>query len=139
MDAREFLRQIRKLDLLIKNKQDEIRQLKEIASSTSADMTGERVQTTGNPHRLTDAIDSYIDLESELRQVVAELMAKRKEIIAVIEQLPPVEYDVLYRIYVKGQKHWDVADAYGFSYSWSTSTCSRAVRKVQKILDSAQQ
>lgn len=135
MNAWDYLRRIRKIDLLIENKKAEIRRLKALADSTTADMSGERVQSTGNPHRLTDAIDSYIDIEAELRQAIPALEKERAEIIATIEQLPATDYDILHRRFVQGQDLCEVAVAYRMTYTGVSTRQGRAVRRVQKILD----
>lgn len=135
MNAKDFLLQIKKLDRMIANKQIEVQQLKELACNTSPNMSGERVQATGNPHKIADAIGKYIDLEREIQRRVDELVNVRCEVIAVIEQLNTVEYDILHKIYVQNLTFYDVADAYDKTYSWATTVHGRALKQVQDILD----
>lgn len=135
MNAKEFLRQVKKLDKLIENKLIEIRQWKEIANNTAGDMSGERVQSTHNPHRIADAIGRYIDLEAEIREDIARLITAKKEVLAVIEQLEATEYDILHKIYVQHLTLYDVADAYGMSYSWVTTIHGQAVKHTQDLLN----
>jgi hypothetical protein len=135
MRAKDFLLQIEKLTAMIRNKQIEVRQLKDMAESTTADMAGERVQSTGNPQRFADAIGRYVDLEAELNHDIDALVAKKKEVIGVIEQLNATEYDVLHRIYVQGQTLQEVASAKDRTYSWATTTHGQALKSVQRIID----
>lgn len=135
MNAKEFLLQIKKLDRMIENKQIEVQQLKELAENTSPSMSGERVQATGNPHKIADAIGKYIDLEREILHRVDDLVNARCEVIAVIEQLNAVEYDILHKIYVQNLTFYDVADYYDKTYSWATTVHGRALKQVQNILD----
>lgn len=135
MNAKEFLLQIKKLDRMIENKQIEVQQLKELAENTSPSMSGERVQSSGNPHRIADAIGKYIDLEREIMRRVDDLVNIRCEVIAVIEQLNAVEYDILHKIYVQNLTFYDVADHYDKTYSWVTTVHGRALKRVQNILD----
>lgn len=135
MNAKEFLRKVKKLDKLIANKMIEIRQWKEIAENTTANMTGERVQSSHNPQKIADAIGRYIDLEAEIRADIEALIAAKKDVLAVIEQLEATEYDILHKIYVQHLSLWDVADAYNRTYSWVTTVHGQAVKHTQDILN----
>lgn len=135
MNAKEFLRQIKKLDVLIGNKLIEIQRWKDIANNTTANITGERVQSSGNPHKISDAIGRYIDLEREINQDIDKLVDTKKDVIAVIEQLNATEYDVMHKIYVQYLTLDDVAESYDKSYSWATTIHGLALKNVQNILN----
>lgn len=135
MNAKEFLRQIKKLDKLIENKLAEVQKWKEIASNTSTNMTGERVQASGNPQSIADAICRYIDLEREINKDIDNLIEIKKSVINVIEKLNTTEYDVLHKVYVQGFTFDEVAIACKRSRSWATTVHGRALKHVQNILD----
>ena len=135
MNAKEFLRQIKKLDRLIENKLIEIQRWKDIANNTTANLSGERVQSSGNPQKIADAIGRYIDLEREINQDIDNLVDAKKDVIGVIEQLNATEYDVMHKIYVQHLTLEDVADAYDRTYSWVTTIHGRALKHVQNILN----
>lgn len=127
--------QIKKLDRMIVNKRIEIRQLKEIANNSTGDMTGEKVQSSGNPQRIAEAIVKYVDLEREIFQDINKLIDARRDVISVIEQLSTTEYDILHKLYVQNITFQDVATAYDRTYSWATTIHGRALKHVQRILD----
>lgn len=135
MNAKEFLLQIKKLDRLIENKLIEVRQLKEIANNAVGNMAGEKVQSTKNPQRIAEAICQYVDLENEINADIDRLIDTRKNVISVIEQLNPTEYDILHKIYVQNITLQDVADKYDKTYSWVTTVHGRALKHVQDILN----
>lgn len=135
MNAKEFLRQIKKLDRLIENKLIEIQRWKDIANNTTATLSGERVQSSGNPQKIADAICRYIDLEREINQDIDKLVDTKKDVIGVIEQLNATEYDIIHKIYVQHLTLEDVADAYDRTYSWATTIHGRALKHVQNILN----
>lgn len=135
MNAKDFLRQIKKLDRLIENKLIEIQRWKDIANNTTANLTGERVQSSGNPQKIADAIGRYIDLEREINQDIDNLVDTKKDVIGVIEQLNATEYDIIHKIYVQHLTLEDVADAYDRTYSWATTIHGRALKHVQNILN----
>lgn len=135
MRAKDFLRQVYKLDRMVENKLAEKRQWQEIAAGATPQTTGERVQSSGNPQRMADAISRYIDIEQEIDECIDRLVDTKREVIGVIEQLNATEYDVLHKMYIQGYSLREVADMKGRSYSWMTSTHGRALQNVQRIID----
>lgn len=135
MRAKDFLRQVYKLDRMVENKLAEKRQWQEIAAGATPQTTGERVQSSGNPQRMADAISRYIDIEREIDECIDRLVDTKREVIGVIEQLNATEYDVLHKMYIQGYTLQEVADMKGRSYSWMTSTHGRALQNVQRIID----
>nr|DAG53074.1 MAG TPA: Protein of unknown function (DUF1492) [Caudoviricetes sp.]DAP38595.1 MAG TPA: Protein of unknown function (DUF1492) [Caudoviricetes sp.] len=135
MRAKDFLRQVYKLDRMVENKLAEKRQWQEIAAGATPQTTGERVQSSGNPQRMADAISRYIDIEQEIDECIDKLVDTKREVIGVIEQLNATEYDVLHKMYIQGYSLQEVADMKGRSYSWMTSTHGRALQNVQRIID----
>lgn len=133
-EAKEFLKQVEKLDCMITNKLAERDQWKSIALGTSVQLS-EKVQTSGSQQKMADAINKYIDIESEINECVDNLIAKKKEVIGVIEQLPVDLYDILHKIYVQYYTFYDVADKKDISYSNVTTLHGKALKLVQKILD----
>lgn len=135
MKAKDYLKQIKKLDSLIKNKLIERQQWLDIALGITPQMSGERVQSSGNQQKMANAIDKCIDIGSEIDTYVDTLIDKKREILSVIEQLEPDKYTLLHSIYVQFMTLEDAAFAMGKSYSWSTTTHGRALKDVQTILD----
>lgn len=135
MNAKEFLKQPKMLDLMIKNKQIEIEQWKAIATGVTAQMGGERVQSSGSQQKMADAIDKYVDMEAHLVKTINAMILKKMEVIEVIEQLNPVQYDVMHMIYVQYLTYSQVADYYGKREGWVATIHGRALVNVQKILD----
>ena len=134
MEAKDFLNQVKKLDLQITNKLIEKQQWKDISLGITANMDGERVQSSGRKSKMADAIDKCIDMEAEIDRLVDKLIDVKKEVIWTIEQLDsPTEYNVLHLIYIQGKDLQEVADKYGMSYDWATTTHGRALKNVQVI------
>lgn len=131
MDAKEFLQQIQMIDEIIKDKKDEIRRLDEIANSMGTFSTGDRVQSTRNPHKMSNAIDEIIDLETEIKK----LSTKRKAIMDIIQKLPLDEYKLIYRLYVKGLLLKAAAVECHKSYDWAKKAHTRALSRIQKMID----
>lgn len=119
----------------MRNKMIEKQQWKEIAMGVSPNMSGDRVQSSSSQQKMADAMNRYIDLDREIDAAIDALAETKRDIVAVIEQLPAKEYDLLHMIYVQGKDLVDVADAYNKSYSWAKSLHGTALQRVNKILD----
>ena len=133
--AKEWLQEVRKIDTMIRNKEAERLQWKSIALGVSSFTAGEKVQSSGNPHKMADAISKYVDLEKEINRKIDELVDKRNEIISVIEQLPEAEYDLLHKVYIQYMTLDEVAYARSKSKSWSTTLHGIALKHLQAVLD----
>ena len=136
LDAKEYLLQVKKLDLLIKNKLIEKQQWKDIALGITAKMDGERVQSSGTKSKMADALVKCIDIETEINNLIDKLIDTKKEVIAVIERLSsPLQYDVLHMHYIQFITLQEIADKYGMSYDWAKQAHKRALKNVQRIRD----
>lgn len=140
MQAKEYLMQVKKLDRLIRNKQIEIERWREIATGSTANYGGERVQSSGSQQKMADAICELVDIQRELLESVGKLIRARQKIIDTIETLPPAEYDLLHKHYVQDIELRDLPAVYDSedkprSYSWVTTCHGRALQHVQRILD----
>lgn len=134
-EAKEYMLQLKKLNLQIENKLAEQQQIKDMAFNITSRSDGERVQSSGNPQKMAGAVEKLIDIEQEINSAVDALCDKRKEIIETIETLKPAEYDLLFHVYVL----YDTLAAYaalrGKEYTWATTLHGRALKSVQAILD----
>ena len=135
MKAKTYLLQIQRYDEMINNKLVELQKWRDIATDISVKVSGDKVQTSGNGDKIGNAVSNYVTIEQEINEAVFELAKLRSEIIRTIEVLNVTYYDVLHKIYVQGLQLWEVADIYKKSYSWITTTHSRALKALQAILD----
>lgn len=136
MDTRQFLKQVKKIDLQIHNKLIEKQQWMDIAMGITASMEGERVQSSGSPSKMADAVGRCVDMEQEINSLVDKLVDIKKEVIAVIERLDSAtEYDVLHRRYIQYQSLQEIADHYGYDYGWATTVHGRALKNVQMLME----
>ena len=131
MSAEERLERIKKIDSMIKNKLRDHARWLEVADGLCGASLGERVQSSRNLHRGSDAIDTYIDLEREINALKQE----RQRIIETIEQLPSAEYDVIYKLYVEDYTMKEVAYHSGKTYDWVKRHKRSALLMLQTFSD----
>ncbi len=135
MKAKDYLRQLQKLDKLIENKLAEKEQWKAMATSTTQQLSADRVQTSGNPQKMADAVCKIIEIEAEIDAFVDRLIDTKRDVISTLERLNPTEYDLLHKVYVQYFTFDDVAIKTNKSYSWVTTVHGRALKNVQRMLD----
>ena len=136
MNAKEYLIQVVRLDTIIANKLIEKQQWMDIALGITANMGGERVQSSGAKSKMAEAVEKCVDMEAEINALIDRLIETKKEVVATIEQVDsPIEYDVLHKRYIQKMQLQDIADCYDKEYGWATTTHGRALKSVQNILD----
>lgn len=134
-DAKSFLKQLKKLEMMITNKLIEKEQWRAMAVGITPQYGGERVQSSGSQQRMADAVCKYIDIGTEIDEAIDRLIDARMDVISVIEQLDAVEYDVLHKVYVQYLTLYEVADIYDRTYSNITTIHGKALKHVQCILE----
>ena len=150
MKAKVFLNQLKKLDAMIENKMIEREQWKTIAEGVTAGGTSviivdkkgrqqlhnmEKVQATGNPQKMADAVHKMIEIDDEIALCIDKMIEAKKDILAVIERLSAAEYDIIHKIYVQHLNLYEVAAMSERSYSSITTLHGRALKSVQMIID----
>lgn len=135
MEVKEYLERISKLDLLIENKREEKAKWFEIATGITASMSGDRVQSSGNPHRKEDVWCAYAQAGKEYDEAVIAYKREKDEIIRTIERLPSTEYDILHKVYVQRMSLKEYAVVKDKAYSWATAVHGNALRLLQMILN----
>lgn len=136
MEAKEFLKQIYRLDKMIENKIAECEQWETIAMNITAHSEGERVQSSGNPQKMADAVCRCVDLEREIYETVAKLSRIQKEVVRVIEQLDDtLQYDILHKKYVQYKSLTEIAIETRYSYQHIVDNHGKAIKKVQNYLN----
>lgn len=134
--AQQYLAQVEKIDSIIKNKLIEKQQWHDLALGITANMGGERVQSSGSASKMADAIDKCLDVEAEVDNLVDKLIDTKKEVIRIIEHLDnPTFYNILHLRYIQFKPLWKIAEDYDRDYGWIKTNHGRAVADVQKILD----
>lgn len=131
MTAKEYLKEIRKMDVSIDQKQIEYDTLK--CSRTyvgGMDYSAERVQTSPDGAGFTRISDRLTDLQREIDEEIDRWHDMRHERINQIQQLSKTEYvDILFRRYVRYQSLETIASELGFSYNYTCNLHGEALQE----------
>jgi DNA-directed RNA polymerase specialized sigma24 family protein len=134
--AQLYLERVEMIDSIVNNKLIEQRQWKELALNITANMGGERVQSSGSTSKMADALNKCIDMEHGIAAAVDRLVEEKTEIVSTIEQLnSPMEYNILHMRYIQYKSLQEIADHYRRSYDWVKTTNGRAIASVQRLLE----
>lgn len=136
MDAEAYLEQVSELDELIKAKIAEREQLIALATDVSSKPSdGMPFSNTGTvSQRMQNAVVKLIMLEQELNKIIDHYVDIKQEVIANLEKLPPDEYGVLHRYYIRYMTWEKVAEDLGCSsvHVWRIKT--KGLNILQRIL-----
>ena len=135
-DAQLYLERVEMIDSITTNKLIEQQQWRDIALCITANMDGERVQSSGSQSKMENALIKCIDMEAEIDDLIDQLVNYKREVLSTIEKLDSaMEYNVLHLRYIQFKDFQEIADKYGKEYGWATTTHGRALAHVQEILD----
>lgn len=134
--AQIFLERVEKIDTILENKLIEQRQWRDIATSITANMDGEKVQSSGSTSKMADAVIKCVAMEDDIAEYVDTLIAEKVKTVQLIESLySPTEYKILHMRYIQYISLADIADKLDKEYTWVTTTHGRALKNVQKLLE----
>ncbi|MBP5331370.1 MAG: DUF1492 domain-containing protein [Lachnospiraceae bacterium] len=119
MKTREYLQQIERYDLIIRNRIVEIERLDELIRTVPAlPYDKDKIISSGDQDHLGASVAKLLDDKRELEEFMAECMEKRKRIIEQIESLSTTKYvRILSMRYLDYKELYKVASELGYSYS----------------------
>jgi hypothetical protein len=102
----------------------------------TANMGGERVQSSGCASKMGEAIEKCVDMEAEIDRLVDKLIEIKKDVISTLEQLEsPADYRLLHDRYIKFMDLTTISERWNRDYTAITTAHGRAIVEVQRILD----
>lgn len=134
MNGIEYLKQLKYINTIIKQKENEKKELEDkIYSIPAVDNSKIKVKT-GNVGSSYTLIDKHIDETTSLEKEIIEYENKRKCIINEIRQLGKSEYiEVLYKRYVEFKSFDTIAYETGYCISNVWKIHSKAIKEFEKL------
>ena len=132
MTTQEYLRQVEKLDAIIKNKQERVEYLRATLLGKGIDYSSERVKTSPQD-RFSATISEYLDEEKKISRLLVQLLEKRNEIVSEIEHLNTKYYNVLYMRYVKMMQFKEIMDEMHISEQTVFKYHRKALQEFEKL------
>lgn len=118
MTAKQYLRQLSKLELNIRILTDELEERRTRLTSTAAPVLGDKVQSSPRGDSFAAAMAALVDKDLQRQELVYIYEQERDRIVAQIMALPnPLQARVLYDRYVQNRTLVQIADATHYSYT----------------------
>jgi len=136
MEAKEYLKSIKRADAIINEKLKELDQLRGMRYKIT--QTLKQVVSSGGGSRggFTDASDRLIDLEREIDRDIDNFVDLKREAGKLLAKLEnPKHYQVLHRHYVQFESFEQIAIDFENSYRWVCIIHGRALQAFQKVMD----
>lgn len=89
--------------------------LRTLATSLSAPLGGDRVQSSGVSDRVGRIVADIADAEAEMEKEIQRLAELRLEAIRMVEQLPEPDQSVMRLRYIVGKTWETIAEEVGYS------------------------
>lgn len=136
MDAKEYLKSIKKADAIINEKLKECDQLRGMRYKITQTLKPVMVSGGWSHGGFTDASDRVIDLEREIDREIDRFVDLKREAGAMLTQLEnPQHYQVLHRHYILFESFEKIAVDMGYTYRNVCYLHGRALQVFQKVLD----
>lgn len=130
MAAREYLSEVQRLQTMIEQKQERIKEIRESASTVRAvryDL--EKVQGGGHSDRIGEAVAEIVDLETEIADDIINLLDRKHETINQIHKLAKVSHmELLYKRYIEGKDFQTIADEIDIAYQYALKLHDKALK-----------
>lgn len=121
MKAKDYLKRLKRLDTIIRQKQQEITDLRLTASSTGGfDYSKERVQSSPSGDApFVRPVLKIIELEQQINAEINKFIAEKHKIINEIQSLKNSDYiNLLYKRYVEYKSLEQICVEMNFSYDY---------------------
>lgn len=131
MNGKEYLDQIRLLNIKINHKQQEVDDLKIMATCTGSvsGQSPDRIISSPSGDSLEKKIIRYVQLEEEINSDIDALVIIKHQIINQIHQLNDDRYmNILFKRYVEFKKFELISVEMGYDYDWIRKLHTEALR-----------
>ena len=139
MSAKEYLRQLRRLDFEIKAKLDECEWVRHMATRANVNLSSER--TSGGRRatsKVEDCVVKLVMLEESLHRDIAYLAKLKNEAIGKINSLQLSDYRTLLTMrYVIGRSWEEIAVNMSFSYRHTLRIHGAALTEFETVYKGA--
>lgn len=136
MKTETYLGLIKKLNMLIENKELEKQELFTLATKVTQENDG-MPHAPGVSDKVGNLSVKLLMKEQEINHIIDTYVDLKNEIIGQMQTLPEDEYDVLYKYYVLDEGLFEIAESRYQSVSWIKTLKYRGMCKIKIIQSEA--
>ena len=135
MTAKEYLNQIRLLDVRIGQRIEELEEMRQrISILTGIDYSKDRIQST--PSSGNKQIEELVDFENTVLDMIHKETKLKHKVIGEIQELSnPIYVDLLFRRYVECYSFEKIACDMGYAYNYVCTLHGEALKEFGKVLN----
>lgn len=138
MNAKQYLRQVRRLDNIVNAKLEQVEILRAMTTRMTANLTTDKVQESNIPDKISTLICKIVDLEKEIINDIDKLIDLKIEIMWKIDSIQNDNYRLLLTLRYLNFKSWEqIAVEMGFTFQWVHELHKRALIEFEKVQDDA--
>ena len=138
MNAKQYLRQVRRLDNIVNAKLEQVEMLMAMTTRMTANLTTDKVQESNIPDKISTLICKIVDLEKEITNDIDKLIDLKIEIMRKIDSIQNDNYRLLLTLRYLNFKSWEqIAVEMGFTFQWVHELHKRALIEFEKVQDDA--
>lgn len=116
MTVKQYLSQIKYLNMRVDRKLDELELLKNETTNITTRLNPNKVQSTPKHDKLAEQVAKMVVLEREINADIDNYYEAKQTIIKQIESLDkPIYYHILHLKYVQGKTNKETAEKLGYS------------------------
>lgn len=132
------LEQVKKLDELINAKIAERQRLIEIATDISPKMPDGMPFSNGGTvsQKMQNAVINLIECGREIDRLIDQYVDYKAQVVAVLEKLPPKQYGVLHRYYIRGMTIEQIAEDMNYSSRQILRIKKDSLKNLENVLES---
>ena len=138
MNAKQYLRQLRRLDHIVQSKLDQVESLRSLAQKITHVPKNIQVQESTPQDKMLEIMPKIVDLENEINRDIDNLLDLKVKIKKQIDVIDNDDYKLLLMLRYVNFKTWEeIAVEMGYTYQWVHVLHSRALiyfeEKVQGV------
>lgn len=136
MTAKEFLKQYRHMDKMIRRKREQLKDLRMMSESLGGFSEGERVQNSGSHDKIASNVAKIVDLEAEILSDIDKMIEVKRNVMKTIDMVEEADLkEVLYMRYLEFKTWIDIAYEVGCSYQWVHELHGKALKKIADLIE----
>ena len=137
MNAKQYLKQITRLDNLIKSKLEQIEELRSLAEKVTveAKLVKSYNKNSYQSDKVGDIVVKIVDLNNEINEYIDRLIDLKAEAVRLIDSLEDPDYRLLLNLrYINGYTFERIAVEMNYCYRWITKLHGRALEAFNGVL-----
>jgi len=134
MTAKQYLRQVRRLDNIVNAKLEQVEMLRAMTTRMTTKLSTDKVQESNIPDKMPTLICKIVDLEKEITNDIDQLIDLKTEVMRKIDSIQNDDYKLLLTLRYLNFKTWEqIAVEMGFTFQWVHALHKRALIEFEKI------